>query len=659
MIALGENKFIIERPDELPDFTRAKHLYLDFETVSFEPWRGALNPHKGDRVAGAAVTADDCPNSYYVPMRHYTLEGKWQHGNVAIQPAQRWLSDIIRTSENWTNANVKFDAHFAQYEGADFQNRLVCLTTAAKVFNSDMTYQGGYGLKNLSEKWLDKTITDLRDGVRGYLDQVRLPRNKKANDYGLVPIDIMARYACEDAFAARNLHRFIERCMPADCMDVWETETLLTPVLYDIEVEGMPVNLEQLQIAEVQIMQELIYIEETLHATLGFAMNPANSAHCYDLLCVHWGLPVLSYNDDNNPSFDKDALKMYTLHPDVVHDERRLLIIKTMQHYRTRNTLLTFFVRPYQEHEVNGLMHPDYNQAVRSGRMSCRRPNAQQLNKAAKSFILPGEGNAYLSCDYSQIEFRLIVHYTRAIDAINAYSADPDTDFHTWVAEMCRIPRKPAKNVNFAIGFGAGKKKVTSMLEGNLELMDPTITKGMSAEQFATYCRIRAVEVYELYNEALPGLKPTTRSAAQNAESNGYVFNAYGRRLHLPSTFAHIAFNRVVQSCAADIMKARTVAVAPRYNRETRDYGLRLAGSVHDETLFRGTTEATRNPEAIKHIVRTLEDVTPTRFPLSVPIRTSAGWSDKNWAIASGDDGALSRAHEYGAFTKDLVASGA
>ena len=103
-------------------------------------------------------------------------------------------------------------------------------------------------------------------------------------------------------------------------------------------------------------------------------------------------------------------------------DPGRTALIKVMQYYRKRNTLLTFFVRPYQEHQVNGLMHPDYNQAVRSGRMSCKRPNAQQLNKEAKEFVLPGEGRAFLSCDYSQVEFRLIVHYTRTIDAINAYA---------------------------------------------------------------------------------------------------------------------------------------------------------------------------------------------------------------------------------------------
>lgn len=103
--------------------------------------------------------------------------------------------------------------------------------------------------------------------------------------------------------------------------------------------------------------------------------------------------------------------------------------------------------------------------------MSCKRPNAQQLSKAAKKLIWPDEGMELLSCDYSQVEFRIIVHILRDPECIAAYAKDPDTDFHSWVAEMCHIARDPAKNVNFAIGYGASKRKVTTMLAGNMDLM--------------------------------------------------------------------------------------------------------------------------------------------------------------------------------------------
>lgn len=646
MIDLKQNRFLVESASELPDFTNAKDLYVDFETTSFDPAEAAYSPHKGHRICGVAVTADDCPQAYYVPVRHHFKDGTYQPGNVDLEQTQRWLKDVIGTSKQWVNTNVKFDAHFAHYEGAEFNGGLLDLTTSAKVLDSDMTYKGGYGLKNLSKRWLDEDITDVQDGVKGYLAEVRLHRNKKANDYGVVPIDIMAPYAAQDVLSARRLHHHIRDNMPEQCQRVWQTETLLTPVLYDMEVEGMRVDRGQLEQAEVQILSELIGIEEQIFKLVGMNINPSNSAHCLELLCNYWGLPVLAYNDNNNPSFDKDALTQYTLHPEVKRDPLKLAVIKLVQYYRKRHTLLTFFVRPYQQHEVNGIMHPSYNQAVRTGRMSCKRPNAQQLNKEAKSFILPREGEAFLSCDYSQIEFRLIVHYVKAIDAINAYTQDPDTDFHTWVAEMCKIPRRPAKNVNFAIGFGAGRGKVVSMLSSNLELMDPEITKDMTADQFDVYCRRRGEQVFDQYNAALAGLRPTSRAASRNARSRGYVFNGYGRRCHLPEAFSHIAFNRIIQSFAADIMKERTVALAPRYNSVTRELGVRLQSSVHDETLMTGQREAMRNPRVVSHCVQVLEDVQPN-VKLSVPIRTGAGWSDKNWAVASSDEAALNRKENW------------
>jgi len=653
VINLGHNKFIVEDVSELPAFQNAKNLYLDFETTSGVPNEPAFNPHRGDRVAGVAVTVDDCPRSYYIPMRHRRANGQMMDGNLRVENVQAWMRDVIGTCDDWVNANVKFDAHFAHWEGADFRGGLYCLTTAAKVLNADMTYNGGYGLKNLSGKWLGHKITDLQDEVKEYLDGVKLERNRKAKDYGLVPIDIMARYACQDAFTARDLHHHIERELPEECRGVLNTERLLTPVLYDMEVEGMRVDPDQLAQSEMTILQELIFIEEKLHKVLGFSCNPSKSSDCYNLLCVHWGLPVLSYSEDGNPSFDKDALIQYLLHPDIKDNPGRTSVVKLVQYYRHRHTVLTFFVRPYQEHQVDGILHPSYNQAVRSGRMSCKRPNAQQLNKEAKSLILPGDGKAFLSCDYSQIEFRLIVHYTKAIEAIRAYENDPDTDFHTWVANMCQIPRSPAKNINFAIGFGAGQKRVKSMLAGNMELMDSKDIKGMSSDEFEVYCRQRSEIVFAKYLDALPGLKPTSRAAARNAASRGYVFNIFGRHLHLPSTHCHIAFNRAVQSTAADIMKERTVALAPRYNEKVRSLELKLAASVHDETLFVGDDEVTRDPKVIDYVVSNLEDVSAPMAKLRVPIRSGAGWSDKDWSVASGDDGALSRTSAWEKFSKD------
>jgi len=337
-------------------------------------------------------------------------------------------------------------------------------------------------------------------------------------------------------------------------------------------------------------------------------------------------------------------------HPIVKESEQLTSIVTRIAKYRKLHTLLTFFVRPYQAHQVNGIMHPDYNQSVRTARMSCRRPNAQQLSPEAKGLIIPRKNCDFVSYDYSQIEFRLIVHFIKAADAIASYTDDPYTDFHTWVSNMCSIPRKPAKNINFAIAFGGGKARVITMLSSNMELMgnlgeavrqcveEGQCPKSKEQELFDYLRMEKGKKVFNEYHATLPTLRTTTTKAGKVLKTRGYVFNAYGRERRLPEKAAFRAFNAIVQSSAADIMKERTVATAPRYNSYVRNHGIVQSASVHDETLMTFPKEISRDPKILLEIKKQLED---TEIEFRVPIKSSCGWSDKNWQIASGDEGAF------------------
>lgn len=642
MITFSNGGRLVQDISELPDL-KPETLYLDVETDNIVGKKDVIaNPFKEDRIAGIAVTADNHAGSWYIPIRH-----EHAHWNLPLPNVQRWLKDQVGTCKRWINHNVKFDAHFCAADGAMFNGELICTLTLAKIIDSDRVLKGGYGLDAVSADWLDEDISPFDQRIQAYLACLKGPKR-----YSRVPADIMGEYACQDVITNRKLFANLLRRRDDQTKGVWDTEIKLTPVLFDMEREGMRVNLQELMIQEYMIMNELTQIEEIIHKMTGLIINPANNDDCYELLCVKHQLPVLAYTeeDGNNPSFDKDALKSYLSYPTVAESPDLTQIIKLMLHYRKRNTLLTFFVRPYQMHQVNGVMHPQYNQAVRTARLSCKQPNAQQLSPAAKALVHPDEGGAFLSVDYSQIEFRLIVHYIKDVEAIRAYQENPDTDFHQWVADMCVIPRKPAKNVNFCIAFGGGKNRVISMLASNMDLVgklgdqvERLIEEGkVQASQrklvFEGLCQARGKEVFDAYHDTLPGLRVCTRKAYISAKSRGHVFNGYGRQRHLPDKAAWRAFNAVVQSTAADLMKERTVAIAPRYNKTIRDWGITIRASVHDETKFHGEREAMRDPRVVSYIVNTLED---TAVKFRVPIRATAGWSDKDWATASGDSGKL------------------
>jgi len=648
----GQRCKMLEPGDPLPDLRGARELYLDVETTSGDPKLKAISPWHGDEIAGIAVTHDDNPDAYYIPIRHWDYE----HRCLPIEQVHRWLKETVGANNDWVNHNVKFDAHFCTNEGAEFGGRLVDTMTLAKLIDSDRGYGGkGYGLKDLSEDWLDM---DLREEqlLHAWLEAA------KTKDFGDTPPDLLGRYACMDVQMNRLLWKYMCKRRPSEVKEVWDNEILLTPVLYDIENEGLRVDETELVAKEITTLQRMVQLEEWMHNHVGRMFSPGTPDSIADVIMNHFGLPAVEYTkgsiekaeeegDDSllNPSFNKDALAAYQRLPEVMSDDSMYEFFDKLLSWRKLNTLLGFFVRPYQELNIDGILHPTYNQSVRTGRMSSKNPNAQQLSPEAKELVHPVDSECFLRFDYSQIEFRLICHYIRDEKAIRAYAENPDTDFHQFVADLCGIPRKPAKNVNFAIAYGGGRHKVLTMLAGEPALVkdlshvvDEEIAAGkirpsQKARRFQSLCERRARKVYNTYHRTFPGIKATSDRAVALAEGRGWVKNAYGRRRHLPIMFAYRAFNSIIQSCAADVMKAKLVQIAPRYNSMIRDLGIRVAACVHDEFLFACSRDVGESNEVRQYIRDTLElHGEENRF--RVPITVEGGYATSTWREASSDD---------------------
>jgi DNA polymerase I-like protein with 3'-5' exonuclease and polymerase domains len=238
------------------------------------------------------------------------------------------------------------------------------------------------------------------------------------------------------------------------------------------------------------------------------------------------------------------------------------------------------------------------------------------------------------------------VHYCKIEKAIRAYNEDPSTDFHRFVANMLKIKRSPAKRQNFGMAYGMGKatvvKRLTSdedIIETMGKIVNEMIASGeldpkLRVVKFNELCKIHAEAAYEEYHKEFPEIKVTSRRAVDVARMRGFVFNAYGRRRYLPGRASYKAFNTIIQSTAADNMKERMVAISPRYNSESRRWGIEMAASVHDEDLKEAPLEVLYDPELHKFVCDTLEDIS---VPCRVPILTGLGLSPNNWAEAADD----------------------
>jgi DNA polymerase-1 len=256
------------------------------------------------------------------------------------------------------------------------------------------------------------------------------------------------------------------------------------------------------------------------------------------------------------------------------------------------------------------------------------------MNKRAKALIIPKSG-AFFVIDASQIEFRIIVHYINDARAIEAYRTDPKTDFHRWVAELTHMDRDPAKNVNFACAYGAGKTKVTRMLAANEtvirevleEVAKLSLPDKERIEALALRTRARAEAMYSTYHSTLPGIRRTAKFADETARKRGYVFNAYGRRRKLPSNACHKAFNSLVQGCAMDFIKDRMIEL----DSLAEEFGAPMVFNVHDELGFDGPPEVVESVEFQTAVVATAQ---VQSVPFRVPFLWTSGHSRNNWAEA-------------------------
>jgi len=629
-------------------------LFGDFETTSCDDELDSLNPWHHCWALGIAVTTDKHQGAWYVPLRH-RLYGDEQ--NIPIEIAREWWADTLGTARCWSNHNVKYDAHVSANDMGyvpDWpEQQLFCTVAHSKIIDSDRHFRGGYGLDALSLSWLGEDIS-----VYGALiDRWRAIGKKKSKDFGRIHMNDCALYACQDVITNKRLKRYIQAQRHPDCNRVAEIETDLTSVLFEMERNGMQVDRLELMKTELEMSMRLLQIDEIIKKRVGRSVNWSSTDDLYDLLINQFGLPILAWTEEDeegqpagNASFDKHALAEYARHPHAPHD-----VVALIQEARSATQTLGLFVRPYQElADSRGRMHGDFNQTVRTGRMSMRRPNLQQCSSVAKRLIHPAVGNAFLSADQSQIEFRVIVHYIENQRCIDVYNSDPDTDFHQWVAESAGMKRKPAKTMNFMMGYGGGKKKAVRAMASNLNVIggivgtiDQMVADGRLNESdrlrvFDMMCVQKGEELYDGYHRNLPELKPTSRRAAAVCAERGYVRNWHGRHRHLPKDHAHKAFNSLCQGEAADIQKERTVALA----RAIEGTELMLVGNVHDEIVVEGPAELLADERTQRAIAWILE--TPDK-PLRVPLRTGVGVSTQHWKEASTDakDGGASRPIQY------------
>ncbi len=414
--------------------------------------------------------------------------------------------------------------------------------------------------------------------------------------------------------------RLFEKLKTENMLDLYEkVELPLSDVLFSMERSGFKVDVATLNEMANEYDKRIAVIAEKIDEYAGEKVNPNSPKQLGKILYDKLGL--ISGKKKGNPSTSADVLeKIADKHPIVP------LILKYRQLQKLNSTYIKGF-RPLID-EDTGLIHTCFNQTLTTtGRLSSKEPNLQNIpvreqegKDIRKLFVSSFENGKIVGADYSQIELRLLAHFSKCQPLIDAFLSGKD------------IHRITASQV-----FGVGEDQVTPEMRRSAKAVNFGIIYGISDYGLSEQLKIspkKAGEYIAKYFEAYPHVKEYMNSNVEFARKNGYVSTLLGRKRYIPeinsSNFnlrsfgERAAMNMPLQGTAADVIKIAMIKVANRIKKE----GLRsrLILQVHDELIV---DTAEDEVEEVKNIlVEEMQSAVTLSVPLTVETECGTRWFD-------------------------------
>jgi DNA polymerase I len=584
--------------------------------------------------------------SYYVPLGHQTsgrasevhLERRsreaqpalFDKGNEAIRVARSQDESAVpqldkslvlrKLASIFSNPRIAKYAHNAKYDlivlgQAGLETKGLQFDTLIAAHLLEPSGQK-LGLKELVFSKFGFQMTEI-EGLIG--------KGKNQITMSEVAVEQAAPYACSDADFTYRLMELYQPQLKERGLDklFYELEMPLLPVIIDLELAGVLLDVKALAGLSVEIGARLEALERQVYDMVGAPFNLGSPQQLSDALFVKLGLPSSRLERTRTGQISTAAAVLEELRP--LHP-----VVDFILEHRELSKLKGTYVDalPALVSKKDGRLHTSYNQAgTVTGRISSSNPNLQNIpvkselgRQVRRAFIAP-PGRVLLSADYSQVELRILAHVTQDENLLKAFAEGEDIHtstasklFNVPLAQVTPQQRRLGKTINFGVVYGISDWGVSGRTELSVE---------------------ESRRLIDGYFDRYPRVKAYIEQTKEQAHSQGYVESLMGRRRYfreltsgrrIPLTLRNQAereaINMPIQATAADIIKRAMVNLHGEL--ASRGLSSRMILQVHDELVIECPQPEAH--EVVPLVRRVMEEAYQLDAPLKVDVSAGPNW---------------------------------
>ncbi|MDA3050054.1 DNA polymerase I [Campylobacter sp. JMF_02 ED1] len=547
---------------------------------------------KNAKIVGFSFCFNE-QKAYYVPLTHnYLGVGEQILLNSAKMAIERIFSGFV------VGQNLKYDFNIIEQNfGIKPPRKFADTMILAWLINPGESV----GMDNLAKRYFDYDTIKFEDIVA------------KGETFASLEFDEATKYAAEDAWITLKFYFKFQNLLSPELLNLAKTlEFPFVRVLRDMENAGIKISKPNLSELISRNESALRVLTNEIYELSGESFNINSTKQLGVVLFEHLGLPCQKKTKTGYSTDESVLALLIQAHPVV----EKILAYREL--YKLQSTYCEPLYALAMKNENSRIYSNFMQTGTSTGRLSSKNPNLQNipargaLAKDMRNCFIAQEGYSLLSLDYSQIELRLLAHFSKDPALLQAFGAGEDIHSRTAISifgDSEPAHRAIAKSINFGLIYGMGASKLAQNLQ-----IPRNEAKGYIERYFASFATIK---------EFLEGLK-------NSAKNDGFITTLFGRRRYfdfanasplLLATYEREAVNTKFQGSAADIIKKAMVEISPHLGDEAR-----LVLQIHDELIFEVKSEYAQEFGA--KIREIMQNVVNLNVPLVTSLDIATSWGE-------------------------------